>query len=64
MLNYELIDSMDFYKEFDENDQKQLDKFLSQKLDTKAYGVIFKDKIFYKTQREGNILELWKRDGL
>ena len=45
MLNYELIDGIDFYKEFDKNDQKQLDKFLSQKLDIKADEVTLKEKI-------------------
>ena len=62
MLNYELIDSINFYKEFDENDQKQLDKFLSQKLDIKADGVTPKEKIpleeyFYLYNKEEAILK-------
>jgi len=45
MLNFELIEGVDLEKDFDENEQKELDKFLSRKLEIKDDSVTQKEII-------------------
>ena len=45
MLNYELIEKIDFDKNFDENEQKKLNDFLNQKLEIKDDIIVVDKKL-------------------
>jgi len=65
VLNFELVDKVDFTKEFKEDEQKRLDEFLSKKLEIKEEGITKKEMIaledyFEKYDREVAIFEAVK----
>jgi len=63
MLNFELIDSIDFSKAFDDSDQKKLDKFLTQTGDIKtdqAKSKMVPKEYFKLYSKEKAILEAVK----